>query len=955
TRDNVAELVYNTLFAQMVAFNDYRGQYVKNTNRDVVVTAGTDDEANTLAYNTFKLYVVEGIVMANGYTEKALAQSSTNNAQTTVLFTEDTDLDKDGRKEYKEGDEFDFNASTSLNLIGHAVKVYYTYTKKAPVVFAITDQAALTAVIEYDNNTTRLAEAANDAGFKKNSILDVKPENYYVNYAMDVTVEDASKYITPHNRWSDNSGISAPHFNLSGKKLLLISNSGNLDLSGEYDYVIVLDQYLDILKEVEEIRGDMEYVLKTNNGHATNGTLNVPLYDAQEGDYVVVTNIGLKDEVVVFYEANLVDATITRITGKSDEVASAKKITADGVTYVESSVWHNSSDTNLKQIGYLDDEVLTAFVLVKDLADETLILDEFGEMIGITEAEASRDYAYIAQYGVIHNTNSLNTDYQLTAHVFFADGTSGIYKVEECPNTIVDNPKRINESASGTLIHNGKVTPGTGLNQGNGQGTPGGNVSPYTGCQGALGIWNVTRNDDKGTIKIKNAYQSEQGSHAVAPGVRLVQSHSTLVKNNYAVDDNTGNAAGTPSAGGTHILYQNNSTVYFYVEGDYGPNYKDTDDIDVSIRTGVKNAHGFTNDDEHRGEGIRQVYSYISGSRQLVGAMLIEDVELYSSQVYYYNQGNYHYSSDGLTYELYDLDGNLVEKTYKDLKKADAQDKWDGFYLAKNDDIYPFGIDTIVSGTPGARPVGTAPDGTNNLYAWSNEDFSYHDETTETKKGDKTYYVVNDTAKYDEIVENFFGGLTPQGNIAESVKIVDTCNSGLTSVAKVVRALKQGVNDPGDLRISYSYNTDDYTIKAFFISKYDPDGTDAPNLNANGNRYFNDMVTTGFTGNNLDIDAYIYSIRNDTGSNDYVAADAGSVTATYTIQAYNSLTDAKLGDARTVRSSTGTITGDGMFHDTITLANPGFVRYYEITVTVKWTTGGGTTKLTATDTLQWVQ
>ena len=64
TRENVAELVYNALFAQRVAFDDYRGLYVKANDRNVVVTNGTDDANNTLAQDTFGLYIVEGQVIA---------------------------------------------------------------------------------------------------------------------------------------------------------------------------------------------------------------------------------------------------------------------------------------------------------------------------------------------------------------------------------------------------------------------------------------------------------------------------------------------------------------------------------------------------------------------------------------------------------------------------------------------------------------------------------------------------------------------------------------------------------------------------------------------------------------------------------------------------------------------------------------------------------------------------
>ena len=96
------------------------------------------------------------------------------------MFTEDTDLNKDGNFEYDEGDSYDFEVGTDLDMIGHLANVYYKMEKRAPVVFAITDQATLVSIIDYSTNSTRLASAANDAGFQKNSILDIDEEDYLV-------------------------------------------------------------------------------------------------------------------------------------------------------------------------------------------------------------------------------------------------------------------------------------------------------------------------------------------------------------------------------------------------------------------------------------------------------------------------------------------------------------------------------------------------------------------------------------------------------------------------------------------------------------------------------------------------------------------------------------------------------------------------------------------------------
>ena len=86
TRDNVAELVFNTLFAQRVAYDDNRQLYVKNTNRDVVVTNGTQDYLNTFAENTFHMWVVDGLVTANSFTDDDLSETTNNAPRTNVVF-----------------------------------------------------------------------------------------------------------------------------------------------------------------------------------------------------------------------------------------------------------------------------------------------------------------------------------------------------------------------------------------------------------------------------------------------------------------------------------------------------------------------------------------------------------------------------------------------------------------------------------------------------------------------------------------------------------------------------------------------------------------------------------------------------------------------------------------------------------------------------------------------------
>ena len=115
------------------------------------------------------------------------------------------------------------------------------------------------------------------------------------------------------------------------KTLLVISNSTDYAV----DCVIVLDQYLDTVKRVVTKNDVTEYDLTTIDGVDQN----ILHGDAAQGDYVVVTDIGKQGDMLNFEAAEKVSANITKITGKSDNVATVKSIVADGTTYAGSPVY----------------------------------------------------------------------------------------------------------------------------------------------------------------------------------------------------------------------------------------------------------------------------------------------------------------------------------------------------------------------------------------------------------------------------------------------------------------------------------------------------------------------------------------------------------------------------------------------------------------------------------------
>ena len=336
------------------------------------MTNGTEDASNTLAQNTFGLYITEGVVVANGATDERLSPSLRSESQTRVVFTEDTDLNQDGKFEYAEGEDYDFEVGSGLDMIGHAVNIYYTIERNAPVVYAMVDDATLVGHVEYDSNTTRLANAANDLGFKKNTILDITSNDYIVNYDFDTTVGDLAR--TPE-------AVS-----LADRDLILISNSGNYNV----DYVIVLDQYLDVVEEINTDEDIAEFTLET-----AQGDLNVALTDVSEGDYVIVTDIGKQGEVLAFQSATVFNAGISKLTGQTG-TGNITKVTADGEDYFESMVYANNGANELENV--------VDFSHIETIGEATMVLDQFGKLIAILEEPSLPNYAYVAEYGVRHST-----------------------------------------------------------------------------------------------------------------------------------------------------------------------------------------------------------------------------------------------------------------------------------------------------------------------------------------------------------------------------------------------------------------------------------------------------------------------------------------------------------------------------------------------------------------------
>jgi hypothetical protein len=793
TRENVAVLTFNALFAQLVAYDNNRVLYVKANDRNVVVTNGTNDETNTLAYSTFGLYSVEGTVVANGYTQESLLNDSNVPAQTKVAFETAVDLDKDGKATDL---DYDFNYSTGLDMIGHAVKVYYMVEKKAPVVYAVVDEATLVGTISAASSGN-MAKAANALGFKKDTVNDViGADASILNYDMDVTVDG-----------TDVSGL------YSGKTLVLISNSNNLAV----DYVIVLDQYLDKIKSVDEDDDEVYYELEKISGY----DYVLPTDTVAKGDYVVTTKIGGAtgdEDIVVAQSVDLVSASITRLIGTStNPTTTLNGIVADGTTYAESpvTVMANLSDT-------------TPFQDVEKVGAVTLILDETGKLIGLAEASVPDiGYAFVAQFGWTRDRSDDGLKYEdkLTALIYYADGTSD--------TRVVDLTEDATDAANQTA--QAIIDAVTGSNSISDDYDDLNAVTADTTADGTyIGIYYI-KEKANGSVKLvditKLGVAANTGADndvmysdakATVTNLKLTKGHALQMDKTNAVITFTNSLYAANSR-----VYANNDTVFFYVDGVYGST---TDPLTVVPVVGIANAYSFTNADNVDEYWITT--NEVASARNLLKAALVEGLELGASTVYFYNEGNFHaYANDAgkgvVEFYAYALDGTAVTITY---------DQYTDVAAART------AANAIPTGyyTAGSKQLNTV---------WATDG-------TESGTGTGTIYAVGAIAEYSEIAQNLIS-ILDQGNgrdaddvenwgiIFDDAKVIDLTGNGINSVAKLINATKLDKNgNRNEVEIAYNFSGSSFVAGAVFVTAYNTKANSGSNTTvSNGNAPIGDIAT----------------------------------------------------------------------------------------------------------------
>jgi len=911
TRDNVALLVYNTLQAQLVSYQDSLRDYAKANNHNVTVNNGTVDDTNTLLYNTFHVYVAEGTIVANGITDETLAGKADDPGYTAIAFDETIDMDKDGRKDYS---EYDFMYDTGLDMIGHKVDVYYRMDRGNPEVLVMMDKATLVETIRYDAaSTTRLANAANALGFRRNTVLNIEPKDYKVNYDLDVTASSVPAFKT--------GGTGAFNKSLMDDQyIILISNSSNYQV----DEIIVLDQFLD---QVNNISNSGEYNLANRSGL---GRKTVATYDAQAKDYVIVTQIGLRTGTEARYAlepVNAISGNITKLTGVTGK---RTLITASGVGYEESPVYYYDNEGKDPDLDNVID-----YQTIRDLGETTLLLDAYDNLIAALGEPEVAQYVYVAQFGSQHipgGSGTLNTAYGLTADVYYADGThkvlfvdyknSSFYPANIASNGTESNDARLPSAIQQSAAFDSGLEDGTTANALNGTISGGGQDNDavhYTWdtalgttnaaragnrfrfVEGALGVYTYKMNGDKiqltaiqgdeagqrgrtGTTCTTSAIVNRiAGATAFKTGDKFIAGHSTIVRGtDTGVNGrNVGSIieAADVNEPGKYIR-QTNSTVYFYINNHYGDRT-----FSVKAYTDVNNIEPFTIGADETEPWVVQLFTEAvdNAAYRVATVAVIDNVtKATSPDLYYYNKGNYTVESDPeggfiLTYNVWDKNGDPTALTYhKDTEKkavSDADGLPTGYYQKGGTNLTKY---TVLEG----GGVWTySPNSSNPEYSYAH------------RQDDKVRYVVNATLHYETYLSkiNFFDNVTPIASlIDDDTIIVDTCKSGLESVTDIEGAFE---NDPECLiTISYSYDLETMKNHVLYVTSYRPASSTGTTTKPTEPDPIDANVTATLE------DTYVWSknilTQGQIGQllRDYYAKDGGTVTSINTRTAPYSVT-----------------------------------------------------------------
>ncbi|MGN8967534.1 S-layer homology domain-containing protein [Intestinimonas sp. HCP28S3_D6] len=385
TRDNAAQMAYNALNCEMVAYT-----YALVTGSDGSLTSipRVEKKDDTLLSDKFGGVRVEGVVVRNEQTAASF------DGKTRIDITNEDELTKVG---HNFGDVATFETVTDASLLGTSVFFYVvpsvaspTNSEKATVLGSVMDSGKNVVV-----TTTKTFGSDKVAGYMKDNDITVNSDTVlYVNGAVSSTAISALVNQTGNEVKfidSDNDGIteSVVKTNYGFGKVIRYND--------KEDGGLTIDTYTDSKDlKIDKIVGFADVALN---------------------DYVVYNTMGGKLYVV---KAETVEGTLETFKKNSDRLKA--NLTVDGTTYTFSeSGNYDGRDGELKTPDtYLDSNYMGKAV--------TLYLDKFGYVAAASDVKGFTDYAYVANATTINDATGLASDVRV--YVTLPDGTSASYLVK---------------------------------------------------------------------------------------------------------------------------------------------------------------------------------------------------------------------------------------------------------------------------------------------------------------------------------------------------------------------------------------------------------------------------------------------------------------------------------------------------------------------------------------------
>ena len=409
TRDNAAQMIYNTLNATMVKYEmvpgiSTNGQVTMTTQRvNVTKTQGGTTVDVTMLSDKFGVAKYTGVVLANEY-GTVMAADSANEGKSVINVTAVNDVDRTASKAT-------YNVTTSADMLGKEVNLFVKTSNNKVVGAAVTSNDMDVYTI---TDSVKVGASGSDTIGK------------YLS-DKDLTLDGSAKFVTNYAVSSDTTAttnnVAAP----AGAVLTLVDN----DQNGTIDYALLMQ------KTVGKVT---VYNAKANDGKgsisisAQNGSNAFGMSVAAEKfeDVVGVENVA-KDDIVLYYKlkntyyvekAESFEGKVTAIKGG--------EVTVDGTVYEQSGLVSTVDGTNA--LGS------SAVTLGKS---NTFYLDNHDNIVLVDDVEEASNYLIVTA-----KTGSPDEITGISAKVVLDDATTATVKVASVTTVGGDKKTSISEMNS---------------------------------------------------------------------------------------------------------------------------------------------------------------------------------------------------------------------------------------------------------------------------------------------------------------------------------------------------------------------------------------------------------------------------------------------------------------------------------------------------------------------------